>query len=411
MRSAALIAALLALIVVPLLLAKPPASAPSPTEYFSLEQIARADQYSALRLPVGLASLGLSLAVGVILAIGPAARALGSWAQRVSGNRWPLTTLLLAAIVALVPLLAQLPLTLIRHRIDRDFGLATGSVGQLLSDVARAAGFGVVLSLLAGFGFVALANALPRLWPWAVAGAGSVMLVGLVFLLPVVYEPMFNKFAAVSEPTRSRVLNLAQQAGVPVSEVLVSDASKRTSRHNAYVSGLGATRRVVLYDTLLNGAPEKEVDLVVAHELAHVAHKDVRNATALGILGLIAGVAVLAMLLKSPTILGMTGATSSSDPRIVPFLAAFVLVSGFATTPLQTLISRQAEASADRFAIEVTGDPQTAVSVEQRLALTNLADLTPISVLHEFFGTHPTTMERIGIALEMGAARPSTVEP
>lgn len=399
-RLAAAIACLAALVIVPLLLERAPAVAPSPQDYFSLEEIARADRYASLRLPLGLAGVALGAFVAVILAIGPAARALGAWAQRVTRDRWLLTALLLASIVAIIPAIALLPITLLRHRIDRDFGLATNTTVDVLLDIVRATGFGIGLALLAAVGFVALAKLLPRAWPFAVAGAGSVMLVALVWLLPIVYEPLFNEFTSVAEPTRGRILALADDAGVPVSDVLVADASKRTARHNAYVSGLGGTRRVVLYDTLLEGAPAPEVDLIVAHELGHVARNDVRNATLLGILGLMIGVAVLAMLLRSAAVLASIGARSSSDARVVPFIAAFVVVAGLATTPLQSLISRRAEANADRFALSITGNTEIAISLEQRLARTNLSDITPNAIVHRFFGSHPTTLERIGIALE-----------
>lgn len=405
-RVVAAIVALGLLLVVPLLLERAPAAAPAASEYFTAAEIARADGYASVRLPLGLAGVILGAVIAVLLAVGPGARVLGAWAQRITGGRWLLTALLLSAIVTIVPALTLLPITLLRHRLDRDVGLATSTTGSMLLDVVRATAFGIGLSLLAAVGFVALAKLLPRAWPFAVAIAGSGMLLALVWLLPIVYEPIFNDFTSVGEPTRSRILALADDAGVPVSDVLVSDASRRTARHNAYVSGLGSTRRVVLYDTLLEGAPPEEVDLVVAHELAHVARGDVRNATLLGIGGLIVGVGILALLLRSSAVLAATGARTPADPRIVPFIAAFVVVAGLATAPLQSLISRRAEAAADRFAIALTGDTQVAISLEQRLARTNLADLTPNPLVHRFFGTHPTTLERIGIALEAGRGQP-----
>ena len=117
--------------------------------------------------------------------------------------------------------------------------------------------------------------------------------VGLVYLLPVVYEPLFNRFTPVEGEVRDRVLAIAQRAGVRVDDVLVADASRRTTRQNAYVSGLGATKRVVLYDTLLAKSTPEEVDLVVAHELAHVAHRDVLKSTVIGS----AGAALLVLLI------------------------------------------------------------------------------------------------------------------
>lgn len=399
-RGAILVAAALALMLVPMLLSSPPAAAPDPSAYFSAEQIAQADRYASLRVPISLASIVISTLALILLAVGPAARALGASITRLTSGRWLLTAVLLSVIVSLLPRLLTLPLSLMAHRVDRDFGLATNSTGAFLSDVGRSAIFGLVLTTVAGLGFVALARLLPKAWPVVTAAGGAAMLLALVFLLPVVYEPVFNRFVPVSEPTRSRILALADEVGVPVSDVLVADASKRTVRHNAYVSGIGATRRVVLYDTLVEGAPPDEVDLVVVHELAHVRFDDVRNGTLLGMLGVVAGVGVLSLLIRSGWASQVSGASGAGDPRIVVFLAAFVAVAGLVTAPLQNLVSRQVEARADRFAIAQTGNVDTAVSLEQRLARTNMSDLTPNRVLHLFFGSHPTIMERIGIALE-----------
>lgn len=386
--------------LVPLLISKPPVAAPGPEDYFATSEIARADAYAALRVPISLGATALASIVVIVFAVGPGARAFGAWASRVTGGRWWASAGLLSASVSIAPTIAILPLLVVRHAQDRDFGLATNSTQSMLTDIARNAAISGLLTLVAGVGFVAMGRRLKRSWPLVTATAAAGMLLAMVWLYPVVYEPMFNKFESVGEPTRGRIMTLADDIGVPVSDVLVADASRRTARHNAYVSGIGSTRRVVLYDTLLQEAPAEEVDLVVAHELSHVSYNDVRNGTMLGVVGAVSGVFVLAMLISSPWVKRKTGAEGAGDPRIVPFVVAFVTVAGLLTLPLQNLLSRSVEARADRFAVARTGSVETAVSLEQRLALTNLADLTPNKVLHLIFGTHPTTMERIGIALD-----------
>lgn len=390
----------LALFALPLLLAKPPAAAPEASAYFTVEELARASAYHGARTPLALAAWGLGLAVAIILAGGPAGRRLGAWVSARCGGRWLRTGIVLAGIASILPAISVLPLTWLRHRHDRAYGLALDSSLSAMLDVTKAIGLALVLAVVAAVGFLAMVRLAPRRWPIVVGASSSIMLVVLVAVFPVIYEPLFNRFEPVRGPTAERIIALGDRVGVPIREVLAVDASRRTSRHNAYVSGLGSTRRVVLYDTLLAGAPAAEVDLVVAHELAHVRHDDVRNGTLLGVAGILGGIAVLWWLVRIPAFLVWTGASSVRDPRIIPCIAAFVAVAGTATLPVQNLASRHAEARADRTALEITSATDVAISLEQRLARTNLADPTPPRLLHLVFGTHPTTMERIGIALE-----------
>jgi STE24 endopeptidase len=189
---------------------------------------------------------------------------------------------------------------------------------------------------------------------------------------------------------------------VPVRDVLVADASRRTTRVNAYVSGLGRTRRVVVYDTLLASAGSTgaadEVALVAAHELAHVRHRDVLWGT-LGSAAL-AAVSVLAVvaLFDLERVRRAFAVTGLGDPLAVPGLLLLAALGGLLAAPVASAISRWAEARADWVALEVTRDPVTAVAVERRLALENRADLRPNRLLVALFASHPVTMARIAQA-------------
>jgi STE24 endopeptidase len=191
---------------------------------------------------------------------------------------------------------------------------------------------------------------------------------------------------------------------VPVGDVLVADASRRTTRVNAYVSGLGRTRRVVVYDTLLAaavpGSPDRadEVALVIAHELAHVRHRDVLWGTA-GVAALAAGSVLGAVaLFDLEPIQRLLGVTGLGDPLAAPGLLLLAVLGGLLAAPVASAISRWAEARADWVALEVTRDPATAVAVERRLALENRADLRPNRLLLLMFASHPPAMARIAQA-------------
>ena len=200
----------------------------------------------------------------------------------------------------------------------------------------------------------------PRGW-WlpaggvAVAGAGA-----LTFLAPVVLDPLFNSFTPLADgPTRSDVLELADSAGVSVGEVYEVDASRRTSAANAYVSGWGATKRVVLFDTLLGELTREETRLVVAHELAHVRHRDVPRGLAHLALSAPAGMYAVAQLTRR---LDRSGAPQASAAT----LPALVLALGAVSAAVGTIgcgLSRAVERRADAFSLTLTDAPEPFISI------------------------------------------------
>jgi STE24 endopeptidase len=290
---------------------------------------------------------------------------------------------------------------------DRRAGLATQRLGRFLVDWVKGRAIGLVLTVLPVAALILAARYRPIGYPWSAAAVAALLVLVLAMLGPVVLEPLFNRFVPLGTgPLRERVLRLAAEMRVPVRDVLVSDASRRTTRVNAYVSGVGRTRRVVVYDTLLRpGAAEPvaaeredEVALVLAHELAHVAHRDVLWGTAAGALLTGAGVLLVNWLLE----LGWTGdllhVRGLGDPLVAPGLLLLGAVGGLLASPAASAVSRWAEARADWTALEVSRDPATAVAVERRLALENRADLLPNRLLVAVFASHPPTMARIAQA-------------
>jgi STE24 endopeptidase len=219
------------------------------------------------------------------------------------------------------------------------------------------------------------------------------------FLYPVVIEPAFNRFEPLpAGELRTRLLDLAEENGTPVQDVLVSDASRRTTALNAYVSGFGSTRRVVLYDTTLERLPEDGVASIVAHELGHVVHRDVLTGTLIGALGSGAAVALSGWLLSWTPLLRRVGAQSPADPAVVPLVLLLLSLSGLLSTPVQNLVSRQVETRADLRALELTGDAGAFVDMQRQLSATNLSDPDPPGAWHWFFGSHPTAAQRIAFA-------------
>jgi STE24 endopeptidase len=197
---------------------------------------------------------------------------------------------------------------------------------------------------------------------------------------------------------RSSLLDLAERDGVPVEDVLVADASRRTSALNAYVSGFGSTRRIVVYDTLLESASDREIELIVAHELGHAERRDVVWGTALGAAGVALLVCVLALVARSDGVLSRAGVSSLGDGRAIALVLAVLAVLGFVTGPAQALISRRVETRADVHALDLTRSPESMIEMQKRLSVTNLSDLDPSPVVFGMFATHPTAPQRIALA-------------
>jgi STE24 endopeptidase len=227
------------------------------------------------------------------------------------------------------------------------------------------------------------------------------------FIYPVVVEPLFNHFTPMKAgPLRTDIFALAKKEHVHIDDVLVADASRRTTTLNAYVSGFGTTRRVVVYDTLLTGLPQKQIEVIVAHELGHAKHDDVLTGTILGALGSAFGIGLLGLVLIRRRALERVQVTGIVDPRVVPLLLALAAVGSLLASPVQNTISRAIEARADRTSLETTRDPDTFVEMQRQLALRSLSDPTPPAWSQFWFGSHPTTLQRIGMAREMFARQP-----
>jgi STE24 endopeptidase len=217
----------------------------------------------------------------------------------------------------------------------------------------------------------------------------------------VLLDPLFNDFTPLPDgEMRSAVLELARAAGVGVGEVYKVDASRRSTAANAYVAGLGPTKRVVLFDTLLDRYSAEEVGVVVAHELAHVRHRDVSRA--LGFSALVAPAAALAVQRLSGTLTpAAPGARRRKEapPQTLPALA---LAASLVVGPVGVLsgrLSRAIERRCDAESLELSDAPDAFISFQRMIAIQNVADVEPPRWVRALLASHPPTLERIGAAV------------
>jgi len=355
-------------------------------EEFSPADRERARAYHA---PLYLALLAdLALAAGVLA--GLAWTSLGDWLFSPLESLPPVAAAAVyAAFVVTLSSLVRTPLAFWRGwSRERQWGFSTQGADGWLADRVKGLAISVVLTAGAWAAAVALARALPGWWavPAGIALALAVLL--LSYIAPVVLEPIFNRFRPLDDEALAADLRaLSQRAGVPVRDVLVADASRRTTKVNAYVSGIGRTRRVVLFDTLLEAANLGAVRVVVAHELGHRRDRHVVKLTALAMLG--AGVAV--------TVLWAVLGTRVADPRTLPEALLLLLALELAALPAGSWLSRRYERAADRCSLELTEEPAAFARAHVALARRNVSDLEPPRLAYVLLFSHPTPSERLAI--------------
>lgn len=376
-----------------LLTPRAPVTAPAAVDlrdHFSQAEIARGRSFSRPQRRIGLARSALATALLVRLVRRPPA----ALARRHGGG--PTEVALTAATLSIAFSVPGLPLRAVARRRALSAGLDTQSWRGWASDLAKAAAIETGFSAALAAGVAALSARERERW-WRAAAAATVVIGALAGgLAPVLLDPIFNDFDPLPEgETRSDVLALAAAAGIEVGEVYAVDASRRTTAANAYVTGLGPTKRVVLYDTLLDRYDRDEVRLVVAHELGHMRHRDVLRGVAFA--------AILAGPLCWAT-QQVTAALAGSDPgapidaAALPALALSTVIVSAPLSPFAAALSRAQERRADEFSLRTAGAPEAFVSFERRASLQNLSDLQPSRVARAL-ASHPPADERIGAAL------------
>jgi len=347
---------------------------------FSADELERIETYRSVARALWVGAVGLELLVLALLAW----RGVGL-ARRLGAVRTGLAA-------ALAVWLAQLPTGGVAHWWRRRYGLSEQGYPAWLGD--RALSFAVEATLLAVAvaGAVVLARRLGPRW-WLVGGPALVgIAVAFVLFQPLVVQPLFNRFEPLSDRSlAAEIERVAAGMGVDVETIQVADASRRTTTANAYVAGIGPTRRVVLYDTILDGRFTRgEIVFVAAHELAHVERRHLWKGLAWFALIALPGTALVAWVTER--------AGGLRDPAVVPVGLLVALLVYLGTLPLQNAASRRYEAEADWLALAATGDPSSAESLERRFVTTSLADPDPPGWAYQLLSTHPSPLERIAIA-------------
>ena len=321
-------------------------------------------------------------------------------------------TVIAAFVVVLAVILhaASLPLAWYSGFVlERRYGLLEESGGRWLLDWAKGLALGLVLGVAGAELMYFAIRRLPHVW-WGAAGLGfGAGILLLARVAPVVLLPLFYRFTPLDRPELAgRLRELTGRAGLPAIDVRVWGLGEKSRRANAALVGVGRTRRILLSDTLLAGYTDDEIEVVLAHELAHHAHRDLLAAVAAQAAILTAGLAAGAASLAAASRLRLApDVYGPGDVAGLPVILLAVGAVSIALTPLVNALSRRHEHRADAFALRLTKRPQAFISAMRRLGAQNLAEANPSRAALWLFHSHPSIDERVARARAFEASAAS----
>ena len=370
------------------------------TEGYQYDEAKRATsrRYEKLKLLLDSANgTFIPLAFCFVLFISGLSNRLAGWLGSITGSYW---LSLLGYVFVFVVVLQVLSLPLGFYSgfvIDHRFNLSAQTFGGWAVDELKGLGVELVFGLLAATVLYYLIGNF-SLWWVAAAAIFAVFSIIISIILPFVLLPIFYKVSPLADLNlKDDLLRVTKARGVNnIDRVLVADESRRSVRANAFFSGVGRTKSIVLFDTLLTKFTHREIVTVVAHELGHYVNKDIwKEALTSGLLIIppffVADIA-LRFAANASMINGLT------DPAGIPLVFAALIGVSFALQPVSNTISRAVECQADEFSLRVANDPDAQASAERRLADLSLSVDKPSRLIELLFYTHPPSSRRIKLA-------------
>ena len=364
-----------------------------PKDWYSDEEIQKADEYNKPLRTVSRIVKVVDLAI-VLAIIG--FQVVPKLLDALNISNWVLGVLVAMAVLILADQVTGIPVSRWRQlNYDKKWGFSTQTNKQWWTDLLKGIPLGIVIGSALMLPLWWLIRTTELWWVWG----GLVLVVfAIVFatLFPVLIAPLFNKYTPLEDgPLREAVFETARKVEADISDVLVEDSSKRDSRGNAYVAGLGKTRRVVIYDTMLGESHDKLMS-VVAHELGHWKLRHL--VTRIPLVGLIGFLSffLLKFILESEALQDFAGVESIGDPGFFPvFYVAFPLVSTL-TGLLGSWLSRVHERQADLFSMEALGNGKSLSDAFAMMSRKYLMDVTP-TWWKRINHSHPPFAERMAM--------------
>jgi STE24 endopeptidase len=358
----------------------------------------KATLYHRLQRRASFAATLVGVVFLALLTISGGAAALARFVESLVGSWRPAVAATFVAILIAVHELLVLPLALYRGvTLERRFGLSSESLSHWWLTQLKALVVGGLLTIVVAAVLSVLIAWSPERW-WAIASAlFAALLVGMVWAAPVWLFPIFYDFKPLDRPAlAARLVALAHRVGASVSGVFEWRLGDRTRKANAALVGIGATRRILLSDTLLDTHSDDEIEVILAHELAHHVHGDLWSGLAVQMASTAVGLYAAHRALTA--LAGPLDLRGVDDVAGLPIVALAAGAVSLAVVPLANAVSRAHERRADRFAIDQTGNAAAFGSAIRRLSAQNLAEETPPAWIEAMFHSHPSTARRLEAA-------------
>lgn len=353
-------------------------------------------QASVIGLLWGVLLLGGVLATGASVWLRDAAEtAVGA----VSPSWQPgVAVLVYVALLSLLNECGSLPLAFYSaYLLERRYDLSNETLGAWLRDQGKSFGLGLLLGGPAASLVYWLIRLSPDHW-WLAAGfAFALLIVGLTNLAPILLLPLFYSVKPLErDGLRMRLIALAERAGAQVLGAYEWGLASKTKKANAALAGVGGTRRILVSDTMLAEYSDEEIEVVLAHELAHHVHGDIWKGVVFESVLILAGFYLASRMLS--VLVNPLGLRSVADPAGLPLLLIAAGGVSLVMVPIAHAMSRRFERSADRFALDLTRNPSAFISAMRRLGAQNLAEDHPSKIVQWLFYSHPPIKERIAAA-------------
>ncbi len=348
-----------------------------------------------------LVGMFISIVGGAVFVVSGLPKRLSDRIDQYTSNKW-LRRGLFAIVLGVFEALASLPLGYFSgYVVEHRYGLSNQTRLSWAIDQVKGLLLALPFSAILANVMLEIIERSPKRW-WAISTALALPFTVLLSqLAPVLIMPIFNKFEPLKDrQLADRLTKLAADSGVNVASVMQMDMSRQTKKANAFFAGLGGTKRIVLADTLLENFTPDEIEVVVAHEIAHQAHRDIWRFVALGTV--FTAALSWAVDALSTRILRQYGdlikVPAKSHVTALPLLSWLLSIIALALMPLQNAYSRYIERRADTFALKLTGSPNAFAGAMRRLGDLNLADPDPSAFVKYTMYSHPPVHERIARA-------------
>jgi STE24 endopeptidase len=362
----------------------------------SLEEHQKAGRYTQTKLLMNHFEVITSTIVLLIWTIGGGINQLDLfWRNIITDSPLVLGSAFILSIM-LIASLIDLPFSIYRNFVlEQKFGFNLMTLSTFLGDLVKELLLTLIIGVPLIFTILYLMTATGGFWWIYVWFTISVFTLTMMWVYPSFIAPIFNKFHPLdNQLLRDRIDNLLQRTGFKNDGIFVMDSSKRSSHSNAYFTGLGKNKRIVFFDTLLNGMEDKEVEAILAHELGHFHHKHVRQRIISSFVFSIISLAILGYLINQSWFFYGLGTTLPSNHTALILFSFMLPVFSFFITPFSNLISRKHEFQADAFAARHT-DANDLISSLVKLYRENSSSLCPDKYYSVFHDTHPSATLRI----------------